>query len=110
MRIPLGFTRTIAVLFATAAVAAGTIASTTTAANAAGTSPKYLGCYAQWWSTAFAAKCDGATERHHFWLNGDCVAELDIEAGPFTVSQGFAGTVASRECTFEVRRAWLSYN
>jgi hypothetical protein len=110
MRIALGFTRTITALVATAAVATATIASTSTTASADGTSPRYLGCYAQWWNTAFAARCARATTDHRFWLNGDCVAEPDIEAGPFRVRQGFSGVVASRECTFEVRRAWLAYN
>lgn len=86
------------------------ITGAATAANAAGTSPSYLGCHAQWWNTAFAAKCSNATYAHRFWLNGDCAYELDIEAGPFSVRKGFTGTVASRECTIEVRRAWLEYN
>src|SRR5690606_34334902 len=97
-------------LLATATVITGTIVGAAIAADAAGTSPKYLGCYAQWWNTAFAAKCDGATEQHRFWLYGDCFAEMDIEAGPFSVRRGFSGTVASRECTFEVRSARLLYN
>lgn len=109
MNIPLGLGRTITALFTAAAGTIGTLVGTATA-TAAGTSPKYLGCYAQWWSTTFAAKCDGAAERHHFWLNGDCMFELDVEAGPFTVRRGFAGTVASRSCTFKVRRAWLGYS
>ncbi|MEU7911445.1 hypothetical protein [Microbispora bryophytorum] len=96
---------------ATLALAAGTIAGLSSAANAGGTSGSTYGCYAQWWDTAFAGKCSSATrDIWPVYVYGDCAYELDQEDGAFSIKKGFSGTFDSNECTFSVNNAYLLFS
>ncbi|GII58849.1 hypothetical protein Pth03_72380 [Planotetraspora thailandica] len=93
------------------ALVAGAFAGLSSAANAAGTSAKTANCYAQWWNTAFAGKCSGATrDIWPVYVYGDCALELDWEDGPFSIKKGFSGTFDSNECTFSVNKASLLFS
>jgi hypothetical protein len=77
-------------------------------AGAAGKSETYLGCYAQWWNTAFAGYCYNTPQQVTVRLNADCSLETDY-AGPWRTIHGTVAPFDNSECRHGVRSAWLGF-
>ncbi|MER7169590.1 hypothetical protein ABT336_26485 [Micromonospora sp. NPDC000207] len=82
----------------------------TNSAFAAGSSSKTFNCYTQWWTTAWAQKCDapGAQYAGTYISGIACSAQTD-KSFDRVRPQGSTTTVPGTDCTFGASNGWLNY-
>lgn len=86
-------------------------AVTSTSAFAAGTSAKTNGCYVQWWSTAWAAKCENTTSSGKYRAHVARADQSDY-TGPWrSITKGATTMFDSGEAWRGVQNSgnWVEY-
>ena len=87
----------IARLALAAALAVPSVGVLGTTAFASGTSPANHGCYVQWWSTAWAGKCNRATATGNYRVRVATADQQDVVRPWHHVNKGATGTFDSGE-------------
>jgi hypothetical protein len=106
VRLRLGFAKAV-VIGALGVAAVGLVAAP---ASASGTSSRTNGCYAKWWTTAFAGYCDPTTSAGAFRLVGICNNEWDIYLAWDWFGKGeYVSPFENDQCTFSVTKSYVEY-